>query len=506
LVLEPWGGRDVAPGFVEPIVAPGGTPIIFHFGVDSYAIGLSGSAVRDEATLQGALTLPAGPVGSADEGGGGGPWISYGEAAGDVFRADPVNVPGTNFLQFDEAAMALLAPFVPVAPPYWATMEDDLDALEDVGTNTLWDGTPVETGNTHDRVAATSGVNGGTHLPDLGDPNNPNHDPINGNPIIFSVDRGADGTAGSAVRSQILDCNDGASGDLFIAVTIPQGPYAGMTTNMLLIDEGQIGLMPYDDLDAVILKLLIPVDILEERIFFASENFFPEPTTYNQGAGFTDPLIYEGEAVVGFSVDNASIGLLYSAVDFECRVDGMGLSGPGYSGSGVMEQGGDIFYSNLLPPPAQQHRDPGTSIPYGQNYLWFEETAIGLDRGNWQLTAVTGDLSLSPDELNALDSGEASGGCTTVNECNDFDACTYDECVAGVCMNTPRTYGDIDGNGVISLFDIFCILDLIGGGSADPACNATNADIEPCAGNGALSLLDVFAVLDAIAGIDPCGC
>jgi hypothetical protein len=70
------------------------------------------------------------------------------------------------------------------------------------------------------------------------------------------------------------------------------------------------------------------------------------------------------------------------------------------------------------------------------------------------------------------------------------------------CSNPPRTYGDVNCDGVLSLFDIFCILDLIGG--TPTACCPSNADLEPCAGNGVLSLLDVFALLDVIGGIDPC--
>jgi hypothetical protein len=100
----------------------------------------------------------------------------------------------------------------------------------------------------------------------------------------------------------------------------------------------------------------------------------------------------------------------------------------------------------------------------------------------------------------------SAGGpsCTDDEECDDSDACTYDACVDSVCSNEPRIYGDVNGDGVKSLFDIFCILDLIGGSPVAPECNALNADIEPCAGNGVLSLLDVLAVLNAIGGADPC--
>ena len=74
--------------------------------------------------------------------------------------------------------------------------------MECIGDNTVY-GVSSESGNTHDRVAATTGINGGVHPPDLGTATNPNHDPINENPIIFSVDRGTYGATGSAVDVQV---------------------------------------------------------------------------------------------------------------------------------------------------------------------------------------------------------------------------------------------------------------------------------------------------------------
>jgi hypothetical protein len=396
---EEWEGRQQVGGFVEPVVAGGGGPIRIFFSVDPFAIGLAGTSVQDEATLHGVL-----PPALADVGAGTGPWSSDGEAAGDVFHADPITAPGVNQLDHDEASMALLGPGN--VPPEQG-MEDDLDALEHVGTNTLYDGTAAEPGNTHDRVGPTAGFWGGTHPPDLGDPNNANHDPIGDaehvNPIIFSVDRGSHGYMGSAVEAQVQSPIEGASGDLFIAVVLPQGP--SWPTNMLLIDEGQLGLMPYDDLDAVFLRLMISPEELAYRIGLAEANFNPDGYGTERVYGFTVPLLNEGEAVVGFSVDASSIGLMGTAVDFECRVDSRGLAGPGYAGSGVMEQAGDVFFADLMAAPGGMV-DTGTGLPLGQNFLWFEESDIGLDRGFWTFVGggPSGDLADLPDELNALDS------------------------------------------------------------------------------------------------------
>jgi hypothetical protein len=93
--------------------------------------------------------------------------------------------------------------------------------------------------------------------------------------------------------------------------------------------------------------------------------------------------------------------------------------------------------------------------------------------------------------------------CTDATECNDGNICTVDSCnpETGTCENPLRIYGDINGDGVLSLFDIFCMLDLIGGVPETGTCTKANADIEPCPdGNGVVSLLDVFSVLDVIGG------
>ncbi len=389
-----WVQRMGVPGFEEPFVAHSGAPIVFYFSVDPYAVGMPNTALRNEATAQGVLTLPAGPLGSADAGAGVGPWQSAGEAAGDVFFASPLTAPGINFLDHDDAAMALLAPRT-------ANAEDDLDALEHVGLNSAG-----EAGNTHDRVVPTSGFNGGFHPPDLGDPTNPNHDPVAFHPLIFSVDRGSYGAPGSAVATQVGLPNEGAGGDLFIAVTLNFGPFVGTTTNMLLVDEGQLGLMPHDELDAVIVDLRIDPAELAFRIEDAVQ-FYSDDPAGSIGPGFTLPLLQEGEAVIGFSVDISTIGLLRTAVDFECRVDGAALVGPNYAGSGVVEQAGDVFFANLKPKAGQMAADAGTGLLYGQNYLWFEETALGLDRGSWTLVqppGPSGQLQDAPDDLNALDS------------------------------------------------------------------------------------------------------
>ncbi len=95
-----------------------------------------------------------------------------------------------------------------------------------------------------------------------------------------------------------------------------------------------------------------------------------------------------------------------------------------------------------------------------------------------------------------------SGGCFTDEDCEDGTICTWDRCIDQACSFEPNKYGDVDHNGVLNLFDIFCILDGIAGDFS--TCAFEDVDIEPCAGNDTLNIFDIFAVLDAIGGIDPC--
>jgi len=101
--------------------------------------------------------------------------------------------------------------------------------------------------------------------------------------------------------------------------------------------------------------------------------------------------------------------------------------------------------------------------------------------------------------------------CLTRLDCkdNDGNVCIGSQCIGGVCQYTPRIYGDIDGNGFISLIDLFCVLD---GFSADfSSCTFEEDDIHGscgggpnCCPNGSITIGDLFAVLDAFGGTDPC--
>ncbi len=95
--------------------------------------------------------------------------------------------------------------------------------------------------------------------------------------------------------------------------------------------------------------------------------------------------------------------------------------------------------------------------------------------------------------------------CVTNADCDDGNVCTWELCNAGDCLYSIRPYGDIDRNFTLNLFDVFCVLELIGGTTpSDPDCVKRNADIVPCEGDDVLSLFDIFGVLNAIGGADPC--
>jgi len=92
--------------------------------------------------------------------------------------------------------------------------------------------------------------------------------------------------------------------------------------------------------------------------------------------------------------------------------------------------------------------------------------------------------------------------CTVDTDCADGTVCTFDACSGGVCSHTARIYGDLDGNGVVTVFDLFCMLQ---GFSNDfSVCSLAEVDISPCSGDGLINVNDLFALLDALSAIDAC--
>ena len=148
-------------------------------------------------------------------------------------------------------------------------------------------------------------------------------------------------------------------------------------------------------------------------------------------------------------------------------------------------------------------------VALGQDYTmdWYTIDGGGVtfaSGGDYELGGTMGqpDAGTLVGGEYTLKGGFWVGGCVTDGDCDDGDLCTLDECVEGVCWNVPLLYGDVDHNGVLNVFDVFCVLDGIAGDFS--TCSFADDDIHPCEPNGVLNVLDVLAVLDAISGIDPC--
>ncbi len=94
--------------------------------------------------------------------------------------------------------------------------------------------------------------------------------------------------------------------------------------------------------------------------------------------------------------------------------------------------------------------------------------------------------------------------CLSWRDCLDTTGvCTHMICEEYQCSESDMgRYGDTTRDGVLNLFDIFCILDGIEGNF--DTCTFEDNDVEPCEPNGVLNVNDVLAVSDAVGGIDPC--
>lgn len=120
------------------------------------------------------------------------------------------------------------------------------------------------------------------------------------------------------------------------------------------------------------------------------------------------------------------------------------------------------------------------------------------------MVPACGAPHLAFELLSSAPGSPVNCGCVVDDDCGDGAPCTLDDCSAGVCTNAPRRFGDIDGNGTINIFDLFCVLDAFVSRFDD--CASVNVDIAPCSADGVINIFDLFAVLDGLSGVDPCGC
>lgn len=102
--------------------------------------------------------------------------------------------------------------------------------------------------------------------------------------------------------------------------------------------------------------------------------------------------------------------------------------------------------------------------------------------------------------------------CMIDADCDDGDACTFDDCTDGICSTVARLFGDVasaDGcepDGVVDLTDINAITDVQNGdfsfrGDFDDPCSEHNFDLmtaqSGCDSDGIIDEHDVNAVIDA---------
>ncbi|MHC4415597.1 MAG: hypothetical protein ACYS0G_09965 [Planctomycetota bacterium] len=87
-------------------------------------------------------------------------------------------------------------------------------------------------------------------------------------------------------------------------------------------------------------------------------------------------------------------------------------------------------------------------------------------------------------------------GCTDDGECDDGDPCTIDVCILGVCHNFPdpdpdcgggdavageTCEGDLDGDGVVGIFDLLIVLMNFGPCEGEGCQNSSECDDgDPC--------------------------
>lgn len=401
----PWAARTPAalPPMAEPVVISQGAGMSFRFSVDPWAIGAPGTAVRTQS-------------GGADVGLGTGPWESPGGAAADVFatpaltRVGGVTVGAAgNTLVHDHPTTG----HAPGTPPL-DLMEDDIDALECVGSNTAWNPPAAyRTGSVHVRTVDVAA--------DLPLPHVSAHEPAARSPVFFSVSRNSPGAAFSAVRSQFV-IDGGAAADIFVMVKEPGTP-PGVGTNLLFIENKEIGLWALsaddgsapedytDDLDGLILNICPELrDTLATVIQSILDNRGGESGPWTPyvsgdcylGVGMTLSIVKyligsfpPGCIQVGFSVTSDVIGLSATAVDWE--------AGPVAPAGGISSVAGDVFYA------------APTGDDSGPNYLWFEETAFGLDPGTW-INGTSTDFSDLSDNLDGLDSIEGTAPSVGVGD------------------------------------------------------------------------------------------
>jgi hypothetical protein len=245
------------------------------------------------------------------------------------------------------------------------------------------------------------------------------HEPSSDRPIFFSVTRNSVGEPGSAVRSQLV-IQGGAAGDVFVMAKIPDTPPGTGFTNLLFIDDLELGLRSDgmadgvpgpddlgDDLDGLILNVCPegrPLVAATIHSILSSLPIAYGPNGERVVDGMTNSItkklgahLPEGCVQVGYSDTTDAVGQEFTAVDYEAG----GLD----PGGGNSSAAGDVFYAVV------------TGAVANPNYLWYEAEDLALDPGTWNWVGGTpADLSRLSDNLDGLDSVDSTGVTVGVRE------------------------------------------------------------------------------------------
>jgi len=270
---------------------------------------------------------------------------------------------------------------------------------------------------------------------------------------------------------------------------------------------GDVGQLVYEEVDIVVNGGNYGWAIKEGLHCFDPFNpLVPLPSCND--AGMIDPVMEYTHGEGGISVIG---GFVYRGGQFAELVGNyvFGDFSNGFAAPG----GGRLYFFDTTGPNAYE-RVEFAIVPGGTAFIGHFLKGMGEDEDG-EVYALASTV-LGPTGTTGKVFRIVEPVCLTPADCNDDDVCTRDGCLGASCSHDPNVYGDIDGNGVIALADLFCVLDGFSGdfsnctfeqddihGTGNPIACVPPA-VSPCCPNGAITLGDLFAVLDAFGGEDPC--
>ncbi len=166
-------------------------------------------------------------------------------------------------------------------------------------------------------------------------------------------------------------------------------------------------------------------------------------------------------------------------------------------------------FSQNISNVAHMNQDPSGLAPVNPQTLGGLVLSAGIvyDRnGDGDFLDCEAGETGGDEEYNVLlyiGSIEPTPGCTNANVCDDGDVCTINRCAAGLCSVAPRTFGDVNDDNLVDVFDELCVLDALQF-EAEGSCASSNADLSPCEQDGVVDTDDVSVWAGAFGGQDVC--